>query len=182
LGNAVNRGQPQTRAFADFLGGEKRFKDMGRCFMIHPDAGVGNGKQHVPARPGLVGSETVFFTDPGILRLDHHPPPSGMASVRWIPGSEEALNLNRSALISHRLSANCNSISTIWGWSVQEASPPAPPPDSDFHLSPAFDLAAEKASGPESACPPDPPLLNGAERHESGSPSSLSNSIKGHAR
>src|ERR1039457_1076232 len=41
LDESINRGQAQPSSLTLFLSGEKRFKDMGLSFGVHPTAGVG---------------------------------------------------------------------------------------------------------------------------------------------
>ena len=53
LHHAINRRQPQSRSFADFLGGEKRLENMGFGRLVHAVSGVADREQHVP--PGSHG-------------------------------------------------------------------------------------------------------------------------------
>ena len=49
FGDAVNGGQSQAGAFADFLGCEKRFKNPAQHLRVHAHAGIGNRKANEPA-------------------------------------------------------------------------------------------------------------------------------------
>ena len=50
LHNAMNRGKPQTRAFANFLGCVERVEDAPEDFGAHPATGVRRGQADKPAR------------------------------------------------------------------------------------------------------------------------------------
>jgi hypothetical protein len=50
LQDAVDGGQPHSRSLADLLGREERFEDVAADLLIHADARVGDGEQHVAAR------------------------------------------------------------------------------------------------------------------------------------
>ena len=47
LDDAINRGQAQPRAFADFLGCKKWFKNIGEMIFVHADAGVADRQQDI---------------------------------------------------------------------------------------------------------------------------------------
>ena len=51
--NAIDGGQTQAGAFADFLGGEKRLEHVAQRVGIHAAAGVGHGQTDKIARPRL---------------------------------------------------------------------------------------------------------------------------------
>jgi hypothetical protein len=72
--DAINGGQSKSGAAADFLGSEKRLKDVSERFVIHADAGVEDAQEDVISRQSVRMSTLVLCGDDRVLRFDNQPP------------------------------------------------------------------------------------------------------------
>ena len=71
--DAVDRGQPQTGALAQLLGGEERFEQVGEGVVVHAAAGVAHRQAHVAARRDLRVTEAVGLVEGDRGGLDGDP-------------------------------------------------------------------------------------------------------------
>ena len=75
LDNGIHGGQPQPRALAHVLGGEKGFENPGQRGLIHALAGVSQAEVHIAARRPLVGPAESLGQRYGLTRQGHVPLP-----------------------------------------------------------------------------------------------------------
>ena len=61
LDEPVCYSQAEAGVFTGCFGGEKRFKNVLLCFLIHADSGIGYFAEHVPAGRYIAAPAVVFF-------------------------------------------------------------------------------------------------------------------------
>ena len=80
LDDAIDGGQAQAGALADFLGGEKRLEQMAQRLVVHAQAGVGDAQADEMPRAGLGIDDAGDGFERAGGGADDQAPPSRMAS------------------------------------------------------------------------------------------------------